>query len=48
MEVILRRDVGAEARAALRDEADRLASWLDGAVMGAPYAGRQRRGEPLP
>lgn len=41
-------DVGAEGRAALDREAERLTAWLDGTVIGNVYASRQMKQARLP
>lgn len=41
-------DVGAEGRAALDREAERLTAWLDGIVIGNVYASRQMKQAKLP
>lgn len=46
--VVLRRDVGAEARDALDAEAVRLTDWLDGDRVSSVYASPQMKGERLP
>lgn len=46
--VILREDVGAEGRAALDQQADRLTGWLDGDIVNSIYASRQMREAKLP
>ena len=46
--VVLRRDVGAEARDALDAEAARLSDWLDGDRVSSVYASPQMKGERLP
>jgi hypothetical protein len=46
--VVLRRDPGSEARAALAARAEHLTEWLAGDVVGSVYASPQMRGERLP
>jgi hypothetical protein len=46
--VVLRRDVGAQARDALDVEAARLTDWLDGDRVSSVYASPQMRGARLP
>jgi hypothetical protein len=41
-------DVGADARAALDREAERLTAWLDGTVIGTVYSSRQMKLARLP
>jgi hypothetical protein len=41
--VVLREDPGADARAALEAEAERLTAWLDGESVNSVYASRQMR-----
>jgi len=48
VEVVLRGDPGASARAALDAEAERLTAWLDGQVISSVYKSRLMKGEPLP
>jgi len=48
LEVLLRHDPGAEARAALQAEADRLSAWLDGQVIASVYKSQQMVGARLP
>ncbi|GAB3997226.1 winged helix DNA-binding domain-containing protein [Nocardioides marmoraquaticus] len=46
--VVLRRDPGAEARAALDERAAWLSAWFDGDVVNSVYASSQMRGALLP
>jgi hypothetical protein len=46
--LVLREDVGADARAALEAEAERLTGWLDGVRITNVYASPQMRGAVLP
>ncbi len=46
--VVLRDDAGADARAALEGEAERLTAWLDGEVVNSVYASLQMRQAKLP
>ena len=46
--VLLREDVGAEARAALDAEAERLATWLGDVVVASVYKSPLMKGERLP
>ncbi|GAA3675390.1 winged helix DNA-binding domain-containing protein [Nocardioides ginsengisoli] len=46
--LVLRHDVGADARAALAREAERLTAWLDGVRITHVYASPQMRGAVLP
>ena len=46
--VVLREDPGAEARAALDTEAERLTGWLAGESVNSVYASRQMREARLP
>ncbi|HLT84406.1 MAG TPA: crosslink repair DNA glycosylase YcaQ family protein, partial [Phototrophicaceae bacterium] len=46
--VILRRDVGAEAEAALDAEADRLTAWLDGVKISNVYSNALMKQARLP
>ncbi len=48
VEVLLRRDPGRVARAALDAEADRLGDWLGGQVIASVYKSRQMTGARLP
>lgn len=48
VQVVLREDLGAEARAALDVEARRLTAVLDGVRVNSIYASRQQRGAALP
>jgi len=48
VQVLLREDVGAEGRAALDAEAERLTAFLDGVRIRSVYASRQMRGATLP
>ncbi|MGZ5399303.1 MAG: winged helix DNA-binding domain-containing protein [Nocardioides sp.] len=48
LEVVLRRDPGAEARAALKAEAERLSAWLDGQVIASVYKSQLMIGARLP
>ena len=46
--VVLRHDVGAQARAALDEQARRLTTWLDGAKVSTVYSSQQMKGALLP
>jgi len=46
--VVPREDLGADARAALAAEAERLTAWLDGVRIGSVYASLQMRSAVLP
>ncbi len=46
--VILREDVGSEARARLDAEAERLTTWLGGQRIGSVYKSQQMKSLPLP
>lgn len=48
VQVIERRPLPADARAALTIEAERLTDWLDGVVVSSPYMAQQRRSAKLP
>ena len=48
LEVLLRHDPGAGARAALAAEAERLSAWLDGQVIASVYKSQQMMGARLP
>jgi hypothetical protein len=48
VQVVLREDVGAEGRAGLDAEAERLTTWLDGVRVSTVYASRQMKSARLP
>ena len=48
LRLVLREDVGQQARAALAAEAERLTGWLDGVRITNVYASPQMRGAVLP
>lgn len=48
VDLVLRGDLGSDARAALQAEADRLTAWLDGVVIASVYKSALMKGERLP